>query len=179
MTRRHVGATVAVLTALTLVPSHGARGQLTQRPQVGVSAGMNVPLGTLSQSASTGYRMNAFLTGTPRGWPVALRGDLSYNSFAERQGRVHQNFAGFSLDAMYPATSAGARETPYLIGGAGVDHASSYIGRPSEDDLALDFGAGYRWRRARASYFVEMRYVYVDHTGPSRQMLPFTFGIAF
>jgi hypothetical protein len=174
---RITGLAAVFGVALVAMPAHRLTAQMTPPPHIGVSAGMNIPLSTLSRTASMGYGLTGFFTTTPARSPVSFRGSVSYSSFASQPTPAQQNFTGFSLDAMLPAP--GSPDAPYLVGGAGVEHASSYFGRPSENDFAYDLGMGYRWRRSGLGYFLEMRYVHVNHTGPAREMVPITFGVIF
>jgi hypothetical protein len=175
--RLHREVTAVAVAALALLPWRAAEAQKASSAQFGISAGLNIPLSDLSRTVQTGFGMNGFMAGRPQGWPVSLRGELSYSSFAGSSGRGGQSFTAISMDALYPMETAG--DTPYFVGGLGLDHTSSYVGYQSENDLGINFGGGYRWRRPDLSYFVEARYVYVGHSGPARQMLPITFGVIF
>ncbi|MHB1863830.1 MAG: hypothetical protein ACYCVL_12780 [Gemmatimonadaceae bacterium] len=173
-------ATVLLATTLsagTLLPWAAARAQRPGNVQIGATAGLNVPLSDLSRQTQTGLLIDAFLTGTPRQWPAALRGELSYSDLPGALNRASQHVTGFTLNAVLPVASAGS--APYVLGGLGLYNTGSYAGFPSENDLGVDLGVGYRWQRPGVSYFAEVRFTDVAHTGVSRQMLPIMFGVIF
>ncbi|MDE3052973.1 MAG: hypothetical protein KGJ70_03745 [Gemmatimonadota bacterium] len=177
MTRSHTALTAVALAAALLTPWSTASGQRTAPVRFGGTAGLDVPLSDLSRQTQTGLLVDAFLTGAPEGWPAALRGELSYSSFPGALDRPSQHVAGFTLNAILPASSAGS--APYVLGGVGLYDMGSYAGRPSENDAGVDLGVGYRWQRPGVSYFAEARITDVAHTGVSRQMLPIVFGVIF
>ncbi|MDE3053745.1 MAG: outer membrane beta-barrel protein [Gemmatimonadota bacterium] len=168
----------AAVTAALLLPIRSARAQDAEsRVHGGVSAGLNIPLSDLSNAVQTGYIMNGFAQGTPQGWPMALRGEISYSSFSGKRGQVGQNVTTLMVDGVLPVVAGG--DSPYFIGGVGLHHVSSYFGFQSENDLGLNFGGGYQWNLGDMRYFVELRYYYVAHTGAARQFMPLTFGVTF
>ena len=169
----------AAIAAALLLPAHSALAQDTEsRVHGGVSAGLNIPLSDLSNAVQTGYIMNGFAQGTPQGWPMALRGEISYSGFSGKRGQMGQNITTLMVDGVLPVIPGGG-DAPYFIGGVGLHHVSSYFGFQSENDLGLNFGGGYQWNLGDMRYFVELRYYYVAHTGASRQFLPLTFGVTF
>ena len=170
-------ALAVALSAGALVPWSTASAQLAENVQFGATAGVNIPLSDLSRQTQTGLLIDAFVTGTPRQWPAALRGELSYSDFPGALNRASQHVTGFTLNAVLPVAPAGS--APYVLGGLGLYNTGSYAGLPSENDLGMDLGVGYRWRRPGVSYFAEVRFTDVAHTGVSRQMLPIMFGVVF
>ena len=166
-----------VLAGALLTPWSVASAQRAEAARFGATAGLNVPLSDLSRQTQTGLLVDAFLTGTPEGWPAALRGELSYSSFPGALDRPSQHVTGFTLNAIVPASGAGS--APYVLGGVGLYNVGGYAGRPGENDAGVDLGVGYRWRRPGVSYFAEVRITDVAHTGASRQMLPIVFGVVF
>ncbi len=176
----HVVWSGAALAAALLVSPGALRAQEEAASPIhaGASAGLNVPLSDLSNAVQTGYIMNLFAQGTPQGWPVALRGELSYSGFSGKRGQVNQNITTIMMNAVLPLVPGGGA-APYFIGGLGLYHVSSYFGYQTENDLGLNFGGGYQWNLGDMRYFVELRYYYVSHTGASRQFLPLTFGVTF
>jgi len=173
-----IAMSVAALAAAMAVPFRSAHAQRAE-PAVhfGASAGLNIPLSDLSRQVGTGYILNGFAQGTPQGWPVALRGEIAYSGFGSKGGQVSQNITTLMMNAVLPVLRTG--DTPYFIAGVGLHHVSSYFGFQTENDLGYNFGGGYRWRLDDMSYFVELRYYYIAHTGASRQMVPLTFGVTF
>ena len=165
------------LSLAALAPWSTAFAQRAGSVQFGGTAGFNVPLSDLSRQTQTGLLIDAFLTGTPQQWPVALRGELSYSSFPGALDRTSQHLAGITLNAVLPASTS--RSAPYVLGGVGLYNMGSYAGRPSENDAGVDVGVGYRWIRPGLSYFAEVRIADVAHTGVSRQMMPILFGVTF
>ncbi len=170
--------TAAALFALVAVPQRSVHAQNVESPvHFGLGAGLSVPLSTLSQRVQTGFLISGMLSGTPQGFPVELRGEVTYTGFAGKGGMVSQNITGLNINAVLPFVKTG--ETPYFIGGLGLYHTSAFAGLLSENDFGFNFGGGYRWPLADMSAYVELRYFYVAHSGSSRQMLPLTFGVSF
>ena len=170
--------TAAVLAAALVIPTASALAQSTESSvHFGASAGLNIPLNALSNEVQTGYILNGFAQGTPAGWPFALRGEVAYSGFSGKNNLVNQNITTLMLNGVLPMASSG--DTPYFIAGVGLHHVSSYFGFQTENDLGINFGGGYQWNLGDLSYFVELRYYYVAHTGAARQFLPLTFGVTF
>jgi hypothetical protein len=173
-------AAVLLATGLALpalIPWSTAGAQRAPSVHFGGTAGINVPLSNLSRQTQTGLLIDAFVTGAPRAWPVALRGELSYSAFPGALDRASQHLLGFTVNATLPASTAPG--APYVLGGVGLYNLGSYAGRPSENDAGVDLGVGYRWRRPGVSYFAEIRFTDVAHTGGSQQMVPIVFGVVF
>lgn len=167
----------AAFSIAALVPGSAASAQRARQVQVGGTAGLNVPLSDLSRQTQTGLLIDAFLTGTPRQWPVAVRGEISYSALPGSPGRASQHVTGVTMNAVLPGSAVGS--APYVLGGVGLYNTGSYGGRPSENDAGVDLGVGYRWQRPGVSYFAEVRLTDIAHTGVSRQMLPIVFGVVF
>lgn len=165
------------LSLAGLVPPTQALAQQANGVRFGATAGLNVPLSTLSRETQTGLMLDAFMTGTPDDWPVALRGELSYSALPGASGFSSQHLTGLTLNALAPVAREGS--APYVLGGVGLYNVGSYAGRPSENDAGVDIGVGYRWRHPGVSYFAEVRIVDIAHTGASRQMVPILFGVTF
>ncbi len=177
MKRPQTVLSALALAAAMVVPWSAASAQRPAPVRFGGTAGLDIPLSDLSRQAQTGLMIGAFLTGTPQGWPAALRGELSYSSFPGALDRPSQHVTGFTLNAILPASSD--ESAPYVLGGVGLYNTGSVAGRPSENDAGVDIGVGYCWRRPGVSYFAEARITDVAHTGASRQMLPIVFGVIF
>ncbi len=168
----------AALLALVVIPQRSVEAQQSESPvHFGLSAGLNIPLSTLSQSVQTGYIINGFAQGTPQGWPVALRGELSYTGFSGKSGGLNMGITSGNLDAVLPLAPTPA--APYFIGGIGLNHLSTASGRITENDFGINFGGGLQWQLTDMTAFVELRYFYINTSGSSAQMLPLTFGIKF
>jgi hypothetical protein len=172
-------AMIAVAAAaLAAIPGRALRAQQME-PSVhfGAFAGLDIPLSNLSKNAQTGFTLGGMAEGTPDGWPVALRGELAYSSFSGKHHYVAQNLTTLNVNAVLPLNTGG--DTPYFIGGLGLNHTSAFAGLASENDIGFNFGGGLKWQLADMSTFVELRYAYVAHSGSSWQMLPLTFGVLF
>lgn len=170
--------TAAALVALIAAPGRAAKAQqLEPTTHFGLAGGLNIPLSDLSREVQTGYIINGMVQGTPQGWPVALRGELSYTGFAGKDHQVSQNITHAGVNAVLPLAPQG--DSPYFIGGVSLNHVSTFAGLSSENDFGFNFGGGVNWQLGDMSTFVELRYMYVAHTGASRQMLPLTFGVLF
>lgn len=170
--------TAAAVIAVLAMPVHSAHAQqLDPTTHFGVSAGLNIPLSDLSREVQTGYIINGLVQGTPQGWPVALRGELSYSAFAGQHNYMNQNITRLGVDAVLPLVPKS--DGPYFLGGLSLNHVSHMAGFNSENDFGFDFGGGLKWQLNELSTFVELRYMYVAHSGASRQMLPLTFGVIF
>lgn len=168
----------AAAAALAAIPGRTLRAQGTD-PSVhfGAFGGLSIPLSDLSRTAQTGFTLGGMAEGTPQGWPVALRGELAYSSFSGKHNYVAQNVTALNIDAVLPLMPSG--DTPYFLGGIGLNHTSAFAGLASENDIGFNFGGGMKWQLADVSTYLELRYVYVSHSGASWQMLPLTFGVLF
>jgi len=170
--------TAAALAALMAISTRTVSAQqLEPAIHFGTFGGLNIPLSDLSQNSQTGYMLGGMAQGTPHGWPIALRGELSYTSFGGKHGYVARNVTSINMNAVLPFLPTG--DTPYFIGGVGLNHTSMFAGLSSENDVSFNFGGGMKWQLADMSYFVELRYVTVAHSGHAWQMLPLTFGVMF
>ena len=166
--------TAAALVALVAECRRVPRGPaLEPTTHFGLSGGLNIPLSDLSRQAQTGYIIDGMVQGTPQGFPVALRGELSYTGFAGKSHQVSQNITSLGVNAVLPLMPQG--DAPYFIGGVTLNHVSTFAGLSSENDFGFNFGGGVQWDLGDMRTFAELRYMYVAHSGASRQMLPLTF----
>lgn len=171
--------TAVALAALVAVAARPAHAQeLEPAVHFGMSAGLNIPLGTLSQNNQVGYSLTGMGQGTPAGWPVAIRGELSYASFSGKHGYVAQSVTSVNADAVLPILHSSG-DTPYLIGGVGFHHTSAFAGLQTENDLGINFGGGWKWQLAGMSTYAEIRFVHIAHSGTAWEMMPLTFGVLF
>jgi Outer membrane protein beta-barrel domain len=175
---RYVVSAATMLALVALSAQTAAAQQSAASPvRFGLSAGLNIPLSDLSQSQQTGYIINGLVTGTPQGWPFALRGELSYSGFSGKNGIPNMGITSGYVNAVYPM--AAADMAPYFIGGIGLNHLSFGGGQVTENDFGLNFGGGFEWQLNSMTTFLELRYYYINTSGSSAQMLPITFGIKF
>ena len=173
-------AVAAAVLALGLVPAAAAVAQMMS-PSVhfGATGGVSIPLGDFSTGFQTGYLVSGLVEGRPGGFPVGLRGEVSYSGYTVKSGGFTNNILGFLGNAVvnFETPSSGA----YLIGGLGIYHSSNsgLAGAASSNDFGINGGGGFRWPLGGMSTFAEARVHFVSTSGSSTTFLPIVFGVVF
>ena len=183
----HFTILLPVAAMLLAAPTRAAEEQKTL--QFGVAGGLNVPVGTTSDSVKTGFHVKGLIKFTPPSSPVAFRGDLSYTQFQSKNtgfdpGKILAGVANISIS---PFKIAGLR--PYVSAGVGAFNlkapvATGAASDTSETKFGIDAGVGVTFKLGGGNGFVETRFnnIYTNrglaNLGDVRY-LPVTFGILF
>ncbi|HEX7979185.1 MAG TPA: hypothetical protein VF461_11320 [Gemmatimonadaceae bacterium] len=109
----------------------------TYYPLYGVSGGIVVPAGRLSDDHTAGYGLQGFLEYAVPSQAYALRGEGMFQRFSLKNGRVGKNVNLFSIGptVMYQVQQAPTQT--YLAGGIAIYNATGEGTRPG-----FNFGGG-------------------------------------
>jgi opacity protein-like surface antigen len=147
----------------------------------GVSGGLSLPTGDLSNAVDAGYSLAGHLFLKPSATEsLRFRGDVSFDRFAY-SGDISGTFTslGFMANALVDLTS-GESVTPYLLGGLGAfNTTSSEVANSSSTNFGVQAGAGLNFTLSGFSTFVEAKYVNVFTADNATGYVPITFGFRF
>ena len=167
----------AVLTALAslIVVSSPAAAQ--RSITLGVSGGLSLPTGTMSDAFSSGYHVGGHLNFAPESSPVELMVDATYHSFGgnlDLPEPVDFSYFGISGSAAYMLP--GENSQPYLMGGVGMYFGKADVeGAESDSEFGFNVGGGIRFLLSGLSTFFQVRANFVgDNT-----FIPVSFGVMF
>lgn len=165
---------LVTLAALTLSAS-AAQAQLT--PQLGLRAGVSVPVGTLKNTYNSGYNLGVSLGFKPVLSPVGIRAEAAFNQFGAKSSlvpdmRVFEGTGNLTLD-LFPMPTMSL----YAIGGGGL--YNSKTGSRSTTDGGVNIGAGLRFGMAGFNAHVEGRLHNIFANGGSVRYFPVTVGFSF
>ena len=157
-------------------------------------AGVSMPTGDLGDGAATGFHFQGASSLRKPKWPIALRGELAYHHFGDKDFTVpgtrpgqtisytgrSSSIAG-AVDASY-AFSTSNRLKPYVLGGPGIYSNRSELTRAgatpttvTDTKMGLNVGGGMNFGFVGRQAFLEARYHHVDQAA----WIPITFGIRF
>jgi hypothetical protein len=154
----------------------------------GLAAGVSAPLGDFGDAADAGYHLTGLLRlGVPLA-PVGLRVEGSFSEFkytnSSRDAKARLVYGTANVVLSSPGIVA-----PYVIGGAGIYHASAVCGTCTTTSTKVGYngGAGLKLGLSGFSAFVEARYHYIpgasDPTNggvkSSTQFIPVSVGVTF
>lgn len=184
--RRMVWSVIAAITSLTVaVP---ASAQLASSPaRFGIVGGGTVPLGNLSDIASSGWHAGALVDlGLPL-VPLGFRVEGAWHQLGTKDTpngispSEKARVIAVTLNATY-AFGPQPLIKPYIIGGVGgynVKFEPSDAASFSETRFGINLGAGLRVQLTGFSTFAEIRWHDIFTTGSSTQMLPISVGVTF
>lgn len=191
---------IAALTVLALATGGrvvqaqfpGSAGMSNRPIHLVVSGGLTLPSGELKDFHETGFHYDASLILTLPGFPIAIRPEFSLTKMKLKDTGL-PSFSEGSETQMIGAF--GNIEIPiaaglYLIGGVGgvnlktVLETSGTDIEKSQTKLAIDAGAGFRFKLGGIAGFVEGRMGSASYdngvVGYSKaQFIPVTFGLVF
>jgi Outer membrane protein beta-barrel domain len=176
------------LVALAALPMV-AQAQSTRTVSVGVSGGMSVPMGDLSDSFDAGYNVAGHVYFKPSTMKLALRGDVSYDSW---KGKGSNSVVDAKLSALgvtgngifYVGESTAAMR-PYLLVGGGMYRTKSTTtvanieSSSTSTDPGIQGGVGLSFALSGFSTFLEAKYVNVFGDNDSYNFVPISFGVRF
>jgi hypothetical protein len=165
----------SVTLATLMLAAPAAHAQLS--PQLGLRAGISMPISDLEASYESGYNLGVSLGLKPLLSPVGIRFEAAFNQFGGKTGvipdlRIFEGTANLLLD-LFPMPTLSL----YAIGGGGL--YNSKAGNSSSNKGGVNVGGGLRFGLAGFNAHVEARFhhIFVDR-GNSRY-LPITAGISF
>ena len=144
-------------------------------PLYGITAGITIPVGRLSDDHSAGYAIGGLVEYAVTGQPYSLRGEALFQRFPLKSGRttsrdVNQISVGTSI--VYRLQQAMAQ--PYVVGGIGIYNATLEGTRPG-----FNFGSGVEIPLTGFSAVAEIRmHVMLADTKPVLT-IPLTVGVRF
>ena len=162
-----------------------SRAQTSTTYTFGVSGGLAVPTGNLSDFTSSGYSIAVALGMHQALAPVAFRvegsfTELPWNDNIFNNNTKHRMF-GIALDGMFNLGTPSANGGLYLTGGAGYygTNDSDNFGETSRNwNFGLNGGLGYYLPLSGFSVVFEGRYTHV-FSDPSQGYFPITVGVSF
>jgi len=172
-------ALVALAAAPTLVLA-----QTKSSVQFGVSGGLSVPTGNLSDGVDAGYQVagHMWVWSSPT---IGFRGDVSYDNWKTKTGNVNlRSLAAVANIVAHPASMAKSAVAPYFVGGVGAFNTKAYTSSTSSSsntktNLGVQAGAGLEFRLSGFSTFAEAKFVNVFSSGNNTNWIPITFGVRF
>lgn len=181
------------LRAFGLVAALAAPAALTAQAAektvgVGVSGGLSLPMGDLSDGAESGFNVTGHLYLKPAALKAfRLRGDVSYDKWsAKASSDASFSSLGFVANAVFDlGTSSTSTVKPYVLGGVGMFNTkfnydnSAFDVDVSSTDVGIQAGAGLNFQLSGFSTFAEAKFVNVFGDGDSVSWIPITFGIRF
>ena len=163
--------------AAVAVMASSAMAQMPAKPwSFGVQAGASMPMGDFGDAANAGFNVGGNARFKLTGVPVAIQGEVLYNSFGGKTvGTIKaptSNVLGFGGAASWAMPSG-----LYFIGGLGMYNLSC-DGCTSTTKVGLNLGAGFNLPLSFGA-FIEARYHTVMTETKNTNFLPIAFGIRF
>ncbi|WP_373070538.1 outer membrane beta-barrel protein [Gemmatimonas sp.] len=146
----------------------------------GVSGGLSVPTGDLSDAVDAGYTIAGHIFLKPASMTsLRFRGDVSLDSYSYK-GNTNGDFRslGFVGNALYDLSASGGVK-PYVLGGLGGFNGKSSSSSDSDTNVGIQVGGGLNFQLSGFSTFLEAKYVNVFSDDNSTGYIPITFGIRF
>jgi opacity protein-like surface antigen len=154
---------------------------------------VSVPTGDLGDAAGAGFHLQGTSSYRRAGWPVALRGELAYHRFGEKDVAVPGGNPNQTID--YSSNSSAIagivdvtyafvtrnRMKPYVLAGPGFYSTRAEITQAgtsetsSDTKLGLNLGGGMNFSMGGRMAYVEARYHKVDQAA----WIPLSFGVRF
>ena len=172
------GSKILVAVLAVAFTASNAVAQLPVKPwSFGVQAGASMPMGDFGDGWSSGFNAGGNVAFKSPGIPVAIHGEVLYNSFGGKTVGGFEmpttNILGFGAAASWAMPSG-----LYFIGGLGM-YKGSCDGCPGSTDMGFNAGAGFKLPLAGFGTYVEARYHSVATEGSSTTFLPISVGIRF
>lgn len=172
------GQKLAVAVLALAVSASSAVAQIPLKPwSFGVQAGASMPTGDFGNLASTGFNVGGNVKFKSPGLPVAVQGEVLYNSFSGKTvGTITwptTKLLGFGGAASWAMPSG-----LYFIGGLGM-YNFSCDGCTGSTKLGLNGGLGFNLPLSGFGTFVEARFHTVMTDNSNTNFMPISFGIRF
>jgi hypothetical protein len=145
-------------------------------PLFGVTAGIAIPFGRLSDDNAAGYTLGGTVEYAVSGQPYSLRGEAFYQRFALKEGHTGSNVNLLSLGTtiVYRLQSAAAAAQPFVAGGIAIYNATHEGTRPG-----FNAGGGVEIPLTGFSAIAEARIHWMLADGRPILTLPLTVGVRF
>lgn len=176
------------LVALAALPMV-AQAQSTRTVSVGVSGGMSVPMGDLSDSFDAGYNVAGHVYFKPSTMKLALRGDVSYDSWKGKGSNsvvdAKLSALGITGNGIFYVGESTASMRPYLLVGGGMYRTKSTTtvanieSSSTSTDPGIQGGLGLSFNLSGFNTFLEAKYVNVFGDNDSYNFVPISFGVRF
>lgn len=175
----------SVAVAMGLAVSAGAAQ--AQVPSVkplsfGVSGGLSVANGDLSQAVNAGYNLSGMVGLHLPAMPISFRAELQYQHFGMK------DIGGVAVDGSFSTVAGIANAvyqlptpviSPYITGGVGMYHVTS-SGADGVNKFGYNVGAGIKFHLSSFGTFVEANWQNISaDNGSSLRMIPLRFGVTF
>lgn len=181
---------IKILALLSLLAAPIAlEAQTTRTISLGVSGGLSLPMGNLSDGVDAGYNATGHIYFKPSTMKLALRGDVSYDSWKSKSSSSVLSSSlsslGFTGNGIFYVGESTAAMRPYLLVGGGMYRFKSSatvlgVSRSSTNtDPGIQGGAGISFNLSGFSTFLEAKYVNVFGDGENVSFVPISFGIRF
>jgi len=184
LSRTIIAALVCTLAAIVATPRQ-ARAQTSTAYTFGVSGGLAVPTGNLSDFTSSGYNIAVALGMHQALTPLSLKvegsfTELPWNDNVFNDNTKHRIF-GIALDGLFNVGTPSANGGLYLTGGAGFygTNDSDNFGDTNRDwNFGLNGGIGYYLPLSGFSVVFEGKYTHI-FSDPTQGYFPITVGVTF
>ena len=143
-------------------------------PLYGVTAGISIPVGRLSDDHSAGYAVGGLVEYAVTGQAYSLRGEALFQRFPLKSGRQGDdvNYLSIGTSVVYRLQQAAAQ--PYVVGGIGIYNATREGTRPG-----FNLGSGVEIPLSGFSAVAEIRlHVMLADVKPLLA-IPLTVGVRF
>lgn len=145
-------------------------------PIYGVTAGIALPVGRVADDHAAGYTLGGLVEYFVTGQPYALRGELIYQHFALKSGRVGNdvNLTSLGASIVFKSPQAATASTTYVVTGIAVYHGTDLGTRPG-----ANAGGGIEIPLTGFSATGEARLHLMLADGRPVMTVPLTVGIRF
>ena len=177
--------------ALSLAVPAALSAQEAVRPvSFGLSGGLSIPSGDLSDGADAGYVIAGHVYYKPATiQALRFRGDVSFDRWAIQNAAAGADAStrsvGVVANAIYDfATNGTSMVKPYVLAGLGLynnktsDEVANVSVASSATDVGIQAGGGMEFQLSGFATFVEAKYVHVFADGRFA-WIPISFGIRF
>lgn len=170
-----------VASVAFLAAAAPARAQGYNPFQIGASAGIAFPTGSLGNVTNTGYNVSVLVGYKPEFTPIGVRAEAAYNQFGSKVFNGNVNIPAFTGNLVFGLPMGTL--SPYAIGGAGLYRTNVNVnggGSAGENHFGFNIGGGIKIPLSSSfETFVEARYNRVTVNNGSFSFIPVTFGVMF
>ena len=167
----------SLAAALLLVGTSAAQAQKVF--SVGVSGGLSLPMGDMSDVFASGFHVGGHVNIAPPSLPIEILLDGTYHGFEENSDlppAARFKFSSFDVSGSAAYAFSGMTMRPYIMGGVGMYFGKvDAPGAENDSEFGFHAGAGLRFLLSGFNTFLQGRINFVgDFT-----YVPISFGILF